>query len=78
MQEAHMNSNKPGQPPESKPDDLVRSNTVELNEEQLGSVNGGIKIGSKAESLRQTTDSVDRKPTGMMHIESQQQSLKQP
>ena len=32
-----MNSKKPG----SKPDDLIRSNTVELTEEELGSVSGG-------------------------------------
>jgi hypothetical protein len=51
MQEANMNTNKPGLPSEAKPDDLIRSNTIELNEDELGSVSGGIKIGSKAETL---------------------------
>ncbi len=46
-----MNSKKPGPQSESKPDDLIRSNTVKLTEEELGSVSGGIKIGSKTKSL---------------------------
>ena len=46
-----MNSKKTGPQPGSKPDDLVRSNTVELTEEELGSVSGGIKIGSKGAAL---------------------------
>jgi hypothetical protein len=32
-----MNSKKPG----SRPDDLIRSKTVELTEEELGSASGG-------------------------------------
>ena len=46
-----MNSKKPGPQPESKPDDLIHSNTVNLTEEELDNVSGGIKIGTKTESL---------------------------
>jgi hypothetical protein len=59
-----MNSKKTGPQPGSKPDDLIRSNTVELTEEDLGSVSGGIKIGSKTESL------LDQKHKDEIHIES--------
>jgi len=61
-----MNSKKTGPQPESKPDDLIRSNTVELTEEDLGSVSGGIKIGSKAESLLE----LNQKHKDEIHIES--------
>jgi hypothetical protein len=64
-----MNSNKPGPRPESRPDDLIRSNTVELNEEELGSVNGGIKIGTKTESL------IEQKHKDELPIESLQPRL---
>jgi hypothetical protein len=67
-----MNSNKRGPQSESKPDDLVRSNAVELNEEELGSVSGGIKIGSKAESL------LDLKHKDEIQIESLTPRLKHP
>jgi hypothetical protein len=59
-----MTSKKPDPQPGSKPDDLIRSNTVELAEEDLGSVSGGIKIGTKAESL------LDHKHKDDIHIES--------
>jgi hypothetical protein len=59
-----MNSKKTGPQPGSKPDDLIRSNTVELTEEDLGSVSGGIKIGSKADAL------LHPKHKDEIHIES--------
>ena len=59
-----MTSKKPGSQPGSKPDDLIRSNAVELTEEELGSVSGGIKIGTKTESL------LDHKHKDDIHIES--------
>ena len=59
-----MNSKKPGPQSEAKPDDLIRSNTVKLTEEELGSVSGGIKIGSKAELL------LDQQHKDDTHIES--------
>ena len=61
-----MNSKKTGPQPGSKPDDLVRSNTVELTEEELGSASGGIKIGSKAAALLE----LDQKHEHESHIES--------
>ena len=60
-----MNSKKTDPQPGSKPDDLIRSNTVELTEEDLDSVSGGIKIGSKAASLL----GLDQKHNDETHIE---------
>ena len=54
-----MNSKKTGSQPGSKPDDLIRSNTIELNEEELGSVSGGIK-----------GESSDAKHKDEVHVES--------
>ena len=63
-----MNSKKPGPQSEAKPDDLIRSNTVNLTEEELGGVSGGIKIGTKSESLIE----LNHKHKDEIHIESLQ------
>ena len=59
-----MNSKKPG----SKPDDLIRSNTVELTEEELGSVSGGQDLFVKLGDIK--GESLDDKHKGEIHIES--------
>jgi type VI protein secretion system component Hcp len=59
-----MNSKKPG----SKPDDLIRSNTVELNEEELGSVSGGQDAFLKLDGIK--GESQDHKHKDEIHIES--------
>jgi hypothetical protein len=62
-----MKSKKPGPQRGSKPDDLIRSKTVELTEQELGSVSGGadfLKLdGIKGESM-------DHKHKDEIHISS--------
>jgi hypothetical protein len=54
-----MNSKKTGPQPESKPDDLIRSNTVELTEEDLDSVSGGtVKHGKGTGPNEQLVESL--------------------
>jgi hypothetical protein len=54
VQEADMTSNKSDSPSGSRPDDLIRSESVKLTEEELGNVSGGTQFikydGIKGES----------------------------
>jgi hypothetical protein len=63
-----MNSKKPGSQPGSKPDDLIRSKTVELTEEELSGASGGIDQFLKLDSIK--GESADHKHKDEIHIES--------
>lgn len=63
-----MNSKKPGSQPGSKPDDLIRSKTVELTEQELGDVSGGQDAFLKLDSIK--GESQDHKHKDTIHIES--------
>jgi hypothetical protein len=58
-----MNSRKPG----SKPDDLMRSKTVELTEKELGDASGGTAF-LKLDGIK--GESADHKHKDTIHIES--------